>query len=114
MKTLDANEAGYLETAVHNPAGFKNVAGGFSVLHGTGDDNVHYQHAAAMLDLLVAQGVPPEKMHMFAFTDSDHSINYNGADVWIRKFLTERLFDEKKRKVNGDRLVHQWSKRAAL
>ncbi|KAG9254413.1 dipeptidyl peptidase IV N-terminal region-domain-containing protein [Emericellopsis atlantica] len=114
MKTLDGNKDGYLETAVHNVDGFKNVAGGFSVLHGTGDDNVHYQHTAAMIDLLVAEGVPPEKMHMFAFTDSDHSINYNGADVWIRKYLTDRLFDEKLRKVEGERLVHQWSKRAVV
>lgn len=111
MKKLQENEDGYLETAVHNVDGFKNVAGGFSILHGTGDDNVHYQHAAAMIDLLVGAGVSPEKMKMFAFTDSDHSINYNGADVWIHKYLTERLFDEKQRKVEAETMVHQWSKR---
>ncbi|KAH7131017.1 dipeptidyl peptidase IV N-terminal region-domain-containing protein [Dactylonectria macrodidyma] len=100
MKTLEGNRDGYLETAVHNVDGFKNVAGGFSVLHGTGDDNVHYQHAAALIDLL-----------MFAFTDSDHSINYNGADVYIYKYLTARLYDEVKRVAKDAELTHQWSRR---
>lgn len=43
MKTLDANKEGYLETAVHNVDGFKTVSGGFTLTHGLGDDNVHYQ-----------------------------------------------------------------------
>lgn len=111
MKTLQGNRDGYLETAVHETTGFKNVAGGFSILHGTGDDNVHYQHAAALIDLLVGDGVSPEKMKMFAFTDSDHSIRYNGASAYIYKYLTERLYDEAQRKVHKDALVHQWSKR---
>ncbi|SPO07240.1 related to dipeptidyl aminopeptidase B [Cephalotrichum gorgonifer] len=113
MKTLQDNEQGYLDTAVHNVAGFKNVAGGFSVLHGTGDDNVHYQHTAALVDLLVGGGVTPEKMKLFAFTDSDHSINYNGASAFLYKYLTARLFDEVKRDVKGKGLVHQWSKKSA-
>ncbi|KPM44158.1 putative dipeptidyl peptidase 4 [Neonectria ditissima] len=111
MKTLEGNLEGYLETAVHNVDGFKNVVGGFSVLHGTGDDNVHYQHTAALVDLLVGGGVSPEKMKMFAFTDSDHSINYNGADVYIYKYLTARLYDEVKRVPKESELTHQWNRR---
>lgn len=110
MKELGDNEDGYRETAVHAVEGFKNVEGGFAVLHGTGDDNVHYQHAAALVDLLVGGGVSPEKMDMFAFTDSDHSINYNGADVYIYKYLTEKLWDEVQREV-GEKSAHQWSKK---
>ena len=111
MKTLEENEEGYKETAVHAIDGFKNVEGGFAVLHGTGDDNVHYQHAAALVDLLVGGGVSPSKMKMFAFTDSDHSINYNKAGLYLYRFLTERLYDEVKRDVGEERLVHQWSRR---
>ena len=36
--------------------------------------------SAALVDLLVSSGVSPSKMKMMAFTDSDHSINYNGAE----------------------------------
>lgn len=114
MKTLDENKDGYLETAVHKVDGFKNVAGGFSILHGTGDDNVHYQQTAALVDLLVGEGVSPEKMKMFAFTDSDHSINYNGASDYIYKYLTARLFDEVKRTSKEAKLVHQWSRRQLI
>ncbi|KAK2599154.1 Dipeptidyl peptidase 4 [Conoideocrella luteorostrata] len=109
MKTLTTNEAGYNKTAVRNTSGFKNIAGVFALMHGTGDDNVHYQNAAALADLLVAGGVPPEKFRMMAFTDSDHSIGFHGASPFIYKFLTARLWDEVQR---GDKkLVHQWSRR---
>ncbi|KAF4122262.1 dipeptidyl-peptidase 4 [Geosmithia morbida] len=111
MKKLQDNEQGYRDTAVHNATGFKNIDGGFSLLHGTGDDNVHYQHAAALVDFLLGEGVTPSKMRMFAFTDSTHSISYNGDSLYLYKYLTQRLYDEVKRKVGGEVLVHQWSKR---
>lgn len=111
MKTLEENEDGYRETAVHAADGFKNVRGGFAVLHGTGDDNVHYQHAAALVDLLVGEGVSPEKMRMFAFTDSDHRINYNNAGLYLYRFLTERLFDEVEREVEAEEETHGWLRR---
>ncbi|TDZ38249.1 Dipeptidyl peptidase 4 [Colletotrichum spinosum] len=109
MKTLEANEEGYNETAVRNADGFKNIAGEFTILHGTGDDNVHYQNAAALIDLLVGAGVPNSKFNWLSFTDSDHSIVYNGANVWLYKYLTEALYREKQR--SGERLLHQWSKK---
>ncbi|KAF4930136.1 putative dipeptidyl peptidase 4 [Colletotrichum viniferum] len=112
MKSLGENEEGYNETAVRNPAGFKNIAGEFTILHGTGDDNVHYQNAAALIDLLVGAGVPNDKMNWLSFTDSDHSIAYNGANIWLYKYMTEALFREKKR--SGDRLVHQWTKKSEI
>ncbi|OAQ92370.1 dipeptidyl-peptidase IV [Purpureocillium lilacinum] len=111
MKTLGANAAGYNETAVRKTAGFKSVAGVFSLMHGTGDDNVHFQNAAALVDLLVGGGVSPDKFKMMAFTDSDHGISYNGASTFIYKFLTARLWDEVQRKP-GKGLVHQWSRKS--
>jgi hypothetical protein len=37
------NKVGYTESAILKPNGFKNIAGGVLVQHGTGDDNVHFQ-----------------------------------------------------------------------
>ncbi|KAF3196805.1 diacylglycerol pyrophosphate phosphatase [Orbilia oligospora] len=111
MKTYEQNPAGYNETAVRKTDGFKNIKGKFSILHGTGDDNVHYQNAAALVDLLVGQGVGPDRMDMFAFTDSDHGIFYNGAYQWLYKYLTGKLFEEKKRVVGQPEIKHQWSKK---
>lgn len=110
MKDLKSNEAGYNQTAVRKTAGFKNIPGGVALMHGTGDDNVHYQNSAAFIDLLVGEGVSPSKVKMFAFTDSTHSIAYNNAPTFLYKFLTSRLWDETQRK--GPALVHQWSKKA--
>jgi dipeptidyl-peptidase 4 len=110
MKLLSDNEAGYNETAVRNATGFANIPGAFGILHGTGDDNVHYQNTAALVDLLVGDGrIGPQKMKMFAFTDSDHAIVYNGAQDFEYKFLTRMLYEEKAR--TGEELVHQWDRR---
>lgn len=110
MKTYGENQDGYNETAVRNPEGFKNLAGEAFVAHGTGDDNVHYQNAAAMVDLLVGAGVPPSKFQWHAYTDSDHRVVYNGADDFLYKHMTEFLYREKNRE--GDPLKHQWSRRS--
>lgn len=111
LPTNSSNAAGYAKTRVHSAEGFKNARGGFAIMHGTGDDNVHYQNSAALVDFLVGEGVGPEKMSMMAFTDSDHGIVYNGASSWLYKFLTGKLFGERER-VDGEvALRHQWGKR---
>ncbi|KAI0141222.1 dipeptidyl peptidase IV N-terminal region-domain-containing protein [Xylariaceae sp. FL1272] len=112
MKTTQINPDGYDKTAVRLVDGFKNLRGSFTILHGLGDDNVHYQNSAAMLDLLVGAGVSPAKFDWRAFTDSDHSINYNGATTYLRKHLTAMLFKEKTRV--EQEMVHQWSKKSTL
>lgn len=109
MKTPETNAAGYEETAVRRVEGFKNIAGGATVMHGLGDDNVHYQNTAALIDLLVGAGVSPGKMDWRAFTDSDHSILYNNARSYLYKWMTELLYREKMR--TGDVLEHQWSRK---
>jgi dipeptidyl-peptidase-4 len=43
MGLPDTNADNYTKTAVRNVAGFKNIAGGVLMQHGTGDDNVHFQ-----------------------------------------------------------------------
>ncbi|KAL4933207.1 prolyl dipeptidyl peptidase DppIV [Aspergillus undulatus] len=110
MKTLETNEDGYNSTAIRRTEGFKNVAGGFLIQHGTGDDNVHFQNAAALVDTLIGDGVTPEQMQVQWFTDSDHSINYNGASVFLYRQLAQRLYEEKIR--TGEEDSHQWSKRS--
>ena len=115
MKTPALNPGGYNESAVHDATGFKNIANGVLIQHGTGDDNVHFQNAAVMLDLLMGAGVSPEKLRAQWFTDSDHSIRYNGATTFLYKQLTDAIFEEKEREIGGDAgngaKKHQWSRR---
>lgn len=108
MGTLEDNRAGYAQSAVTLPGGFKNVAGGFLVQHGTGDDNVHFQNSAALVDTLMVAGVSPEKMRVQWFTDSDHSINFHGGTQFLYKQLAKALYEEKERK---EIMRHQWSRR---
>lgn len=112
-KLLSENQRGYNETAVRNTTGFANAKGGFSVLHGTGDDNVHYQNSAALVDLLVdVEGVTAEKFKMFAFTDAAHNIAASDGGTFLYRFLSERLWEERNR-LDGEEVVKQWGKREA-
>jgi dipeptidyl-peptidase-4 len=109
MKTLSTNAKGYNTSAVRKPDGFKSVEGGFLVQHGTGDDNVHFQNSAALVDLLMGAGVSPEKLEAQWFTDSDHGISYHGGSTFLYKQLARKLFAEKNRQAQV--LTHQWTKK---
>ena len=110
MKTPALNPGGYNKSRVHDTDGFKKIAGGFLVQHGTGDDNVHFQNSAALIDLLVGQRVSPEKLQVQWFTDSDHSIDYDHGKEFLYRQLSRKIYEEKNRK--GDtKGAHQWSRR---
>ncbi|GAB1320006.1 Dipeptidyl peptidase 4 [Madurella fahalii] len=111
MKTPATNAEGYARSAVRNTEGFRTIKGGFLVQHGTGDDNVHFQNAAALGDLLMGAGVGPERLEVTWFTDSDHSIRYNGQNAFVYKQLSKKLFEEKRRA--EEKGGHQWSRRKA-
>lgn len=111
MKTPELNGAGYNASAVRKTDGFKNIAGGFQITHGLGDDNVHFQNTAVLTNNLMGQGVSPEKFDAVVFSDSDHNIRYNGDGVFLYKTLTKRLWEEKKRVPGQAPGIHQWSRR---
>lgn len=111
MKTLTGNLAGYEETAVRNATGFQNVRGGVLIQHGTGDDNVHFQNGAVLVDTLTNGRVSPKKLHTQWFTDSDHNINTRGASTLVYKQMARYLWLELQRK-EGE-AVHQFDRRMA-
>jgi dipeptidyl-peptidase-4 len=107
------NSENYTTTSVRKVAGFKNIAGGVLLQHGTGDDNVHFQNSAALVDTLIGGGVGPDKLQVQYFPDSDHNIGWNGANRFVYKQLAKRLWEEKVRVVNGTMPSHQWTRVAA-
>lgn len=109
MKTPALNPEGYNASAVRKVEGFKRLRGGFLVQHGTGDDNVHFQNAAALGDLLMGGGVGPDKLEVTFFTDSDHGIRYHGQNAFVYKQLSAKLLAERQREGAGG--GHQWSRR---
>ena len=162
MKSPSDNAKGYYESSVHDTTGFSSIRGGVLLQHGTGDDNVHFQNSAVLVDLLMTGGVasaninstanppaltfdqsmigskfghdpelynheegtirwdgpqsgqdnspdiymqstsqkpvPPSKLTVQWFTDSDHGISFHGSTLFLRKQMAKWLYREKRRK----------------
>ncbi|CCD23911.1 dipeptidyl aminopeptidase NDAI_0C02510 [Naumovozyma dairenensis CBS 421] len=80
MHTPQENIEGYIKSSVHDVLPFKEVKR-FLVMHGTGDDNVHFQNTLKFLDLLTVNEVRNFDVHVFA--DSDHAIKYHNANAAV-------------------------------
>jgi dipeptidyl aminopeptidase/acylaminoacyl peptidase len=94
MKTLEDNKKGYIDSAVRNVTGFNNVD--FLLVHGTEDDNVHFQNSAILSSKLTLNGVKYTSQY---YTDNAHSMGFGNAysqlmDL-LTNFLYKHLFDEK-------------------
>ncbi|SPN96603.1 related to Probable dipeptidyl-aminopeptidase B [Cephalotrichum gorgonifer] len=88
MRTPQENADGYAETAVRNASALgANVR--FLVMHGVGDDNVHYQNTLQLLDDLDIAGVGNYDVHFFP--DSNHGIYFHGATRALYNRMTDWL-----------------------
>ncbi|MDZ7715883.1 MAG: S9 family peptidase [Balneolaceae bacterium] len=85
----------FMQTPQMNPEGYKKgapltyadqIEGNYLLVHGTGDDNVHFQNAVEMVNKLVAEDVDFETMY---YPNRSHGI-YGGN---TRKHLYEMLND---------------------
>lgn len=73
MQTPQQNQQGYEAFAPINMAG--NIQPHtYLLIHGSGDDNVHYQHSVAMADALIEQNVP---FQLMMYPNRNHGI-YGG------------------------------------
>lgn len=71
MGLPEDNSNGYKDTSLlSRAANFSNVD--FLIIHGSGDDNVHYQHTAQMVKALTEAEV---KFRVQYYTDKAHGIN---------------------------------------
>ena len=91
----------YLQTPQLNAAGYDNnspithvnkLKGNFLLIHGTGDDNVHYQNAVDLVDALIAAD---KQFESFYYPNRNHGI-YGGNTTW---HLYNMLTDFIKRKL---------------
>ncbi|GAA5905144.1 hypothetical protein JCM8208_000293 [Rhodotorula glutinis] len=91
LPTDDDNLAGYVNSSVSNMEGFSHAD--FALAHGSGDDNVHFQNTANLLDRFTLAHIRRFRFRMF--TDSDHSIRTRGAYwelmAFLEAFLRERF-----------------------
>ena len=67
------------------------LEGNLLVVHGTGDDNVHYQGTEALINTLVAAG---KQFTMMAYPNRTHSIKEGeGTTRHLYELLTKYLID---------------------
>jgi dipeptidyl-peptidase-4 len=68
-----------------------NLRGNLLIVHGTGDDNVHYQNTEAMVNALVAANRP---FQMFSYPNRNHGIAGGMTARHLREMLT-RFIEER-------------------
>lgn len=90
MRTPAENPTGYAE---NSPSEFMDrVKGNYLLVHGTGDDNVHFQNALVLNQKLVEANIPFDFM---AYVNNDHGIygGYTRLHLFtkITKFLLTNL-----------------------
>ncbi|EGF80903.1 hypothetical protein BATDEDRAFT_34941 [Batrachochytrium dendrobatidis JAM81] len=91
MKTPVQNPEGYAKSAVSNMTGFSQSR--YLLIHGTGDDNVHFQNSAMLVWHFTGANLSPKNVRVQYYTDSDHSISDNGANPQVFGLLTSYACD---------------------
>ncbi|MBR5784736.1 MAG: S9 family peptidase [Bacteroidales bacterium] len=90
LRRPQENAQGYDENSPINFA--NNLKGNYLIIHGTGDDNVHFQNALDMISALQKEG---KEFDMHIYPNKNHSI-YGGNTRWhlyslMTKFIEENL-----------------------
>ncbi|KAL4062523.1 dipeptidyl aminopeptidase [Scleroderma citrinum] len=84
------NPGGYINASISSVDGFRNVD--YLLMHGSGDDNVHFANSAHLLDMLTEAQIRNFRFRMF--TDSDHSIRMRGANREVYEYMTLFLLEK--------------------
>ena len=87
----------YMRTPKENPKGYENcpmnlaenVKGRLFLIHGTADDNVHYQNTIEYVDRLVQAGI---QFDMFSYTNRNHSIYGGNTRSHLYKMKADYIF----------------------
>jgi dipeptidyl-peptidase-4 len=89
----------FLQTPQENPEGYDenspatyaaNLKGKFLLIHGTGDDNVHFQNTVALEDALITAG---KQFSSFYYPDRAHGIRSRNAQAHLYTMMTEFILN---------------------
>ena len=87
----------YLQTPQLNPAGYDDnspimhvnkLKGNFLLIHGTGDDNVHYQNAVDLVDALITAD---KQFETFYYPNRNHGISGGNTSWHLYSMMTDFL-----------------------
>ena len=89
MQTPDLNSEGLRLGSPITHA--ENLKGNLLVIHGTGDDNCHYQTVELLLNELIAKN---KQFQMFAYPNRSHSISeYENTTPHLHQLMTDFLLE---------------------
>jgi len=88
MQTPQMNPEGYKKGAPITYAG--QIKGNYLLVHGTGDDNVHFQNAVAMIDKLVEEDIQFETMY---YPNRSHGIFGGNTRRHLYKMLNDYILE---------------------
>ena len=86
MQTPQVNASGYDDNSPVNFA--SNLKGKYLLVHGTGDDNVHFQNSISMIEALVQNN---KQFDMFIYPDKNHGIYGGNTTYHLRKMMYEYI-----------------------
>ncbi|KAI9144871.1 dipeptidyl peptidase IV N-terminal region-domain-containing protein [Paraphysoderma sedebokerense] len=92
MLTPQENHDGYGHSAVTKMDAFKKSK--FLLIHGTGDDNVHFQQTISLVRKFQLAGVHTYRLQIYP--DSDHSMSFNNAYKELLTLLSNFVWDNLK------------------
>jgi dipeptidyl-peptidase-4 len=88
MSLPELNKKGYDEASVLAHA--KNIKGKLLLVHGTGDDNVHFQNSVKLVEELVKNDIQFQTMY---YPESNHSMNGPNARLHLYQMMTEFILN---------------------
>ncbi|MEL6720793.1 MAG: alpha/beta fold hydrolase, partial [Bacteroidota bacterium] len=95
MRTLKENPDGYKE---NSPVYFANqLKGNYLLMHGIGDDNVHFQHAVEMSNALIRAN---KQFDTYAYPNRNHGIYGDNARIHLYTKMTNFLIEKLKNDVS--------------
>ncbi len=89
----------YMDTPQNNPDGYDNnsptthsqkLDGNYLLIHGTGDDNVHFQNAVTLQNKLIAEG---KQFDSFYYPDRSHGIYESNARPHLFTYMTNWVLE---------------------
>ena len=92
MGLLKENKAGYEQSDVTRSA--DNLHGALLLVHGTGDDNVHFQNSVQMINALISAG---KQFRLMIYPNKTHSIAGKDARVHLFTMIEEHFERELKK-----------------
>ena len=89
MRTPKENPDGYDDNSPLSHAG--KIKGDFLLIHGSADDNVHFQNAMEFSERMVQAGV---QFDMAFYTNRNHNINGGDTSMHLYTRMTNWLKDK--------------------